>query len=99
MRKAEVVEWLKRQITFLEEHNGRKVRFLRSDRGGEYIANALGSWLLQRGIEHQLTAPYTPQQNGTAEGFNKLAEQGSRALLAQLHTLQPLQQPLVHLML
>jgi hypothetical protein len=42
----------------------------RSDGGGEYMASELQSWFKERGIVHQVTAPYSPSTNGAAERLN-----------------------------
>ena len=43
---------------------------VRSDRGGEYDA-PLNEFCAQRGIIHQATTPYSPQQNGISERKNR----------------------------
>ena len=43
------------------------VKRLRSDNGGEYISDEFESLLLKNKIKHELSAPYSPHQNGTAE--------------------------------
>ncbi|CAI7846147.1 unnamed protein product [Closterium sp. NIES-54] len=35
------------------------------------------------GIQHQLTVPYNPQQNGVAERFNRTLQKGARTLLGR----------------
>ena len=45
---------------------------LHSDWGGEYLSSAMGSILAKKGIEHKLMMPGLPQQNGTAERFNRM---------------------------
>ena len=44
---------------------------LRSDRGGEYILNDLSTFCEEHGIIHEVTAPYSPQSNGTVERKNR----------------------------
>jgi Integrase core domain len=43
---------------------------LHSDHGGEYMLNDLEALLAEKGIEHKLTMPYSPQQNSLAERWN-----------------------------
>ena len=57
-------------LTWAETQTSEKMRALHSDRGGEYIAGYIKDILVQRGIEHHLTMPNLPQQNGKAEQFN-----------------------------
>ncbi|KAJ9561641.1 hypothetical protein OSB04_006801 [Centaurea solstitialis] len=49
----------------------RKIKFLRSDCGGEYLSREFDSHLRECGIVSQLTPPYTPQMNGVSERRNR----------------------------
>ena len=51
--------------TEVENQLGKTIKMVRSDRGGEYDAPVY-DFCAQHGIFHQSTAPYSPQQNGTA---------------------------------
>ena len=48
------------------------------DNGGEYVNKRAGHLVYRRGILHQTTAPYTPQQNGTAERLNRTLRSKAR---------------------
>ena len=48
----------------------KKIKFLRSDRGGEYLSYEFGRHLKNCGIVSQLTPPRTPQCNGVSEHHN-----------------------------
>ena len=80
-RKSDVTEFVKDSIEYLETQSGKKVKGIRSDGGGEYINNDLGQYLKDKGIVHQTTAPYTPQQNGKAERLNRTLMERGRAML------------------
>ena len=59
------------------------IKRLRSDNGGEYISQKFKDLLLKHRIKHELSAPYSPHQNGTAErNWRTLFEMG-RALLLE----------------
>ncbi|CDF39894.1 unnamed protein product [Chondrus crispus] len=66
-------------ITFVDDHSnwlaqthtGRKVKVLRTDRGGEYLSTEFKSHLDLNGTQHQLTTAYIPEQNGVAERLNR----------------------------
>lgn len=48
----------------VKNENGCKIQTLRSDNGKEYTSVDFNKFCEDVGIEHQLTTPYTPQQNG-----------------------------------
>ena len=47
------------------------IKFLRTDRGGEFLSKEFTKFCDEHGIKRELTAPYTPQQNGVVERKNK----------------------------
>jgi hypothetical protein len=55
----------------VENHRNKKIKFLRFDRGGEYLSYEFGVHLKQSGIVSQLTPPGTPQRNGVSERRNR----------------------------
>ena len=55
----------------VENQLEKKIKMLRSDRGGEYFSNEFDLYCEQHGIIHHRTAPFTPQQNGLAERKNR----------------------------
>ena len=46
---------------------GKRIKRLRLDRGGEYSDKSLKEFCKSNGIIHELTTPYSPQQNGIVE--------------------------------
>lgn len=50
-----------------ENQTGRKIKRWRTDNGGEFVNNTMGKIAKNSGIVHETTAPYNPDQNGTAE--------------------------------
>ncbi|GAU34373.1 hypothetical protein TSUD_217130 [Trifolium subterraneum] len=55
----------------VENQSSRRIKILRTDGGGEYTSKNFESFCVDNGIEHEVTAPYTPQHNGLAERRNK----------------------------
>ena len=64
----------------VENQLSRKIKVLRSDRGGEY-ESPFAEFCAQNGIIHQTTAPYSPQQNGVAERKNRTLKEMMNAML------------------
>ena len=54
-----------------KNHRNKKIKFLRSDRGDEYLSYEFGLQLKQCGIVSQLTPPGTPQRYGVSECRNR----------------------------
>ncbi|CAI7847496.1 unnamed protein product [Closterium sp. NIES-53] len=76
---AVLKEWMPRA----QRESGHKVKVIRTNNGGEFIGADFGSVLKKKGIQHQLTVPYNPQQNGVAERFNRTLQEGARTLLGR----------------
>jgi len=55
----------------VENQLDRKIKRLRSDRGGAYNTNSLTVFCKKNDTVHETSAPYTPQQNGVAERKNR----------------------------
>ena len=61
---------------------GKRIKAIRSDRGGEYILRDFKDYLIQNGIVSQLTAPRTPQQNGVVERRNRTLLEMVRSMMS-----------------
>ena len=53
----------------VENQLNKRIKTVRSDRGGEYV-EPFGEFCSQHGIIHEVTPPYSPQSNGVAERKN-----------------------------
>jgi transposase InsO family protein len=80
-----VLERFKEYKAWAENITERKIKVLRTDGGREYINMHMKAYLTGHGIEHQHTVPYTPQQNGIAERFNRTVMERTRAILHSQH--------------
>ena len=58
---------------------GSLIKRLRTDRGGEYMDTL---YFLSVGIIHEMTAPYTPQQNGISERKNRVLKEMVNSMLS-----------------
>ena len=79
--KSQGADAAKQAITWLEQLSGENVKCIRTDCGKEFLQYNLKSWLTERGINHETTAGYEPQQNGQVERLNRTLMEGTRALL------------------
>jgi hypothetical protein len=64
-----------------ENQLSHTIKCLHSDHGGEYVNNNPKHILQEAGIEHKLTVPHSPQQNGQAECFNCTIMEKASAML------------------
>src|SRR3954447_18732207 len=68
---SETFEKFKEFQSEVENQLNKKIKFLRSDHGGEYLSYEFGMHLKKCGILSQLTPPGTPQRNGVSEHQNR----------------------------
>lgn len=59
-----------------------KIKTIRSDNGGEYVADTFNKVMRDQGIKHEYTAPHTPQQCGVAERSWRSTFNTARCMLA-----------------
>ncbi|CAI7835087.1 unnamed protein product [Closterium sp. NIES-53] len=62
----------------------KSVLTLRSDRGGEFLGKEFTDFVDGKGIVHDLTCPYTPQQNGMAEREMRTTVESVRTMLLHM---------------
>jgi transposase InsO family protein len=79
--KTEVGALVKETLLRWESITGCKVVTVRTDRGTEFVNHDLSAFFADKGITHQNSAPYTPQQNGKVERLNRVLKERVRALL------------------
>lgn len=79
--KGEVLSVFKRFKAMAEKQAERAIKILRSDGGGEYTSKEFDQYCDENGILHEVTAPYTPQQNGVAERRNRTLLDMTRSML------------------
>jgi len=69
--KSESFDKFKEFQSEVENQLGKKIKALRSDRGGEYLSQEFDDHLKEKGILSELTPPGTPQWNGVSERRNR----------------------------
>lgn len=80
--KSEVLSCFKHFVSISENQTGKQIKILRTDNGTEYKNTEFSNFLVKKGIQHQLTNIYTPQQNGVAERYNRTLLDLARSMLA-----------------
>uniref|UniRef100_M4DMN8 Integrase catalytic domain-containing protein n=1 Tax=Brassica campestris TaxID=3711 RepID=M4DMN8_BRACM len=65
--KSDVFATFKSFQSLVENQFGRKIQIFQSDGGGEFVNTQFSSHLTTCGIQHFLSCPHTPEQNGMAE--------------------------------
>lgn len=79
--RVEAFDHIKRCINAIESEFDYKVKKLVSDRGSEFTSNRTQEYLLNKGIVHIVSAPFTPQQNGLIERDNRTVAESTTAML------------------
>lgn len=80
--KGEAIQKFIEYKNMVETHTGRKIKAIQSNDGHEYCNKQIDNFLKSAGIEHRLTIPHMPQQNGIAERKNCLLLEIAHCLLA-----------------
>lgn len=78
--KKEVKSFIIDTFTLLENQTQRTVKRVRTDNGREYVNQTLYAYYKHKGIHVETTVPYTPQQNGKAERFNRTLTERDRSM-------------------
>ena len=82
----EVQEVFKQFSSRTSTNFGVKIKHIRSDNGTEFKNTGLDDYLDELGITHELSAPYTPQQNGVMECKNMTLVEMARTMLDEYKT-------------
>ncbi len=69
----------------MTNETGQKIVKLRTDNGTEYLSTKFQEYLKSRGIQHELTVAYTPQQNKIAERMNRTLMESARSMMYRAH--------------
>jgi transposase InsO family protein len=69
--KSQTQETLKRFLIQAQNEFGLRIKKIRSHNGTEFKNSQIEEFLEEEGIKHELSSPYTPQQNGVVERKNR----------------------------
>lgn len=79
--KNEVYNFLREFILWSEKQCGCRIKIFRSDSGCEFTNKLVGKLLLDYGIVHQRSVPYTPEQNGSIERDMRTVVEMARTMI------------------
>lgn len=79
--KNETTECFKNYILRMEKETEATINTLRTDQGLEFMNNEMKKLLVDRGIKHQKSVTYTPEQNGKVERDNRTVVEAARTML------------------
>ncbi|KAJ0454457.1 putative RNA-directed DNA polymerase [Helianthus annuus] len=83
VNKTEVFENLCSFYELMQTQFEKKIKIIRSDNGTEFVNNQMNVFCKTKGILHQTSCSYTPQQNGVVERKHRHLLNTARALLFQ----------------
>jgi transposase InsO family protein len=70
------------------KRHGDAIRAIRSDNGSEFSNSHFETFFHYLALEHQLSSPYTPPQNGVVERKNRTMCEMARTMLDEHRTLR-----------
>ena len=79
-QKSEVFAKFKEFEAITTNTSGCGIVRLCTDNGGEYLTKEFMDCLKSRGIQHELTVPYSPEQNGVAERMNHTLMESAKSM-------------------
>jgi len=84
--KDEAFEKFKSFKALVENELDRRIKCLRSDRGGEFTSNEFFDFWEEHGISSELSTARNPKQNGVVERMKRMVQQMARAMLDESGT-------------
>jgi hypothetical protein len=79
--KSEAFEKFKVFKALTENRTGKRLKAVKSDRGGEFSSWNFKELCDKHGIKREYTIPRTPQQNGVVERQNRSVQQMARSMM------------------
>jgi transposase InsO family protein len=80
-KKSDAFDSITKFVLRYENQLETRLKVIRSDGGGEFAGKKWTEWLESKGVIHEVTAPYTPEQNGKAERAVRTIKEGARTML------------------
>ena len=82
-KKDEALTKFKLYKNFVETQTGHKLKKLRMDGGKEYVNKQFQNFIIESGMELEITAAHSPSQNGIAKHLNRTIVKHARAMIIQ----------------
>ena len=79
--RSEALSKFKILYKLAKKETGHSMTTLRSDNGREFLSKDFQDFVQLKGIRHELTAPYTPEQNSVVERDNRTVVESARSML------------------
>jgi transposase InsO family protein len=79
--KSEAFEKFKVFKALNENQTGKRLKTVRSDRGGDFSSWNFKEFYDKHGIKREYTIPRTPKQNGVVERHNRSIQQMVRSMM------------------
>ena len=79
--KGESGQYIMSLLEYINNQRGSYPKSIRTDNALEFFANSLNAFLADRGISHQSSCAYTPEQNGVVERMNQTIANSGYAML------------------
>jgi transposase InsO family protein len=84
--KSQTQETLKRFLRRAQNEFRLRIKKIRSNNGTEFKNSQIEGFLEEKGIKHEFSSPYTPQQNGVVERKNRTLLDMARTMLDEYKT-------------
>ena len=81
--KSDVYKSFKKFAKLIQNQLSLKIVTIRSDHGGEFENTKIDAFCDKFGIDHQFSAPRTPEQNGVVERKNRVLVELARTMLKE----------------
>ena len=81
MSKDKAAAAIKKFKIRAEAESSKKLRVLRTDRGGEFTLVEFAAYCADQGVVQHHTTPYSPQQNGVVEKRNQMVVGMARSMM------------------
>ncbi|XP_071727474.1 uncharacterized protein [Rutidosis leptorrhynchoides] len=81
--KTEVADYFESFYNLMLNQFEKRIKVIRSDNGTEFINNKMNCFITNKGIIHQTSYAFTPQQNGIAERKHRHLLNVARSLMFQ----------------